>query len=107
MMVLSTVLTVALSTGVLPKSLAESSTATCTLEVLVVCSRPAALSQLACPSDASGIDHFDYSVGEACGWAARYFLWGDFPHKKSLKNIIKRYEYEMDGYFSTDFNVNL
>ena len=35
------------------------------------------------------------------------FFVGDFPHKKSLKNIIKRYEYEMDGYFSTDINVNL
>jgi hypothetical protein len=50
------------------------------------------------------IDQFDYSVGEACGWAARWFLWGDFPHKKSLKNIFNQYEYEMDGYFSTEIN---
>jgi len=29
---------------------------------------------------------FDYFVGEACGWAARWFLWGGIsPHKKLFK----------------------
>ena len=38
---------------------------------------------------------------------ALVFVGGFPPHKKSLKNIINQYEYEMDGYFSTDFKVNL
>jgi len=42
-------------------------------------------------------------VGGALVFVGGYFL----PTKNYLKNIFNQYEYEMDGYFSTEINFYL